>query len=246
MKKPILLQAAMEVECQEILSKITNLTKINLNNYTYYSGKINDYPIIISLSKVGIINASSSLTIAIKEFNPSVIINTGIAGATSKDIHVGDIIIGQDCININSYRTPILKEGEGSNPQNWELLNFISGEEDRLIIEKANEKLVSIAKQNNKKMNENIYIGRLGSGDVWNREIDRIILLNKQFNILCEDMESIATYTIANQQNIPVISIKIISDNSITGEKYNREIGKNLEKYIISYITELIKNDKRI
>ena len=53
-------------------------------------------------------------------------------------------------------------------------------------------------------------------------------------------MESIATYTISNQQKIPVISIKMISDNSLTGEEYNREVGKDLQDYMYNYLKEII------
>lgn len=243
-KKPILIQFAMEVESQELLKKIDNLEELEINNYKFYKGNINNYPIVISLSKVGLIHTSSSLTIAIKEFNPQIIINTGIAGATDRNIHIGDIIIGKSCININSYRTSILKEGEGTNPKKWELLTFLSGEEDRLIEKQANETLLKLAKEQTTNSHGEIYLGKIGSGDVWNREVDRILYLNKKYQILCEDMESIATYTIGNQQNIPTISIKMISDNSITGEEYNREVGKYLNDYILNYIKTIIDNIK--
>lgn len=245
-EKPILLQVAMEVECQEILKNIDNLDELDINNYKFYKGFINEHPIIISLSKVGLIHASSSFTIAIKEFNPKIIVNTGIAGATDKELHIGDIVIGNSVININSYRTPNLKIGEGSNPNNWELLTFLSGETDRLVEEQGNSKLIELAREISANNYGKIYIGKIGSGDVWNREIDRILYLNKKYHILCEDMESIATYTIANLQDIPVISIKMISDNSITGEEYNREVGKQLEKYIIEYLNKVTKEDKYI
>lgn len=241
--RPILIQVAMEIECQEILKYINNLEKKEIFGYTYYKGNINGSNILISISKVGLIHTSSSLTIAIKEFNPRIIINTGIAGATDKKLHIGDIVIADTIININSYRTPNLKEGEGSNPNNWELLTFLSGEVDKLVKEKANTTLIEDAKSITNNEYGKIYIGSIGSGDVWNREIDRILYLNKNYNILCEDMESIATYTIANSLNIPVISIKMISDNTLTGEEYNREIGKKLEKYIIEYINNVIKNN---
>ena len=237
--RPILIQFAMEIECQEILKHLNDLEMIVVSNYTFYKGTINDNEVIISLSKVGLIHTSSSLTIAIQKFNPRCIINTGIAGATDEKLHIGDIVIADKVININSYRTSNLKKGEGSNPNAWELLTFLSGETDRLIEEKASDDLIELAKDINNNDYGKIYVGTIGSGDVWNREIDRILYLNKNYNILCEDMESIATYTIANSFNISVISIKMISDNSLTGEEYNREIGKNLEKYIIEYINKI-------
>ena len=239
--RPILIQVAMEIECQEILKYLNNLEKIEICKFIFYKGTINDNEIIISLSKVGLIHTSSSLTIAIQKFNPRCIINTGIAGATDEKLHIGDIVIADKIININSYRTSNLKKGEGSNPNTWELLTFLSGETDRLIEEKASDDLIELAKGINNNEYGKIYVGTIGSGDVWNREIDRILYLNKNYNILCEDMESIATYTIANSLNIPIISIKMISDNSLTGEEYNREIGKNLEKYIIEYINKITR-----
>ena len=88
--------------------------------------------------------------------------------------------------------------------------------------------------------NSNIYYGRIGSGDCWNREIDKIISLNKKYKIICEDMESIAVYTIANQFKIPVISIKCISDNILTSEEYDRTVGSYIQEYIFNYIKLLI------
>ena len=188
---------------------------------------------------MGLIHASSSLTIAIKEFNPKIIINTGIAGATDPKMHIGDIVIGKKCLNINSYRTAKLKKDEGSDPTKWELLTFLSGEKDRIIYEYSDEWLLELT-QKVIAADFKIYYGTIGSGDVWNNEYDRIIYLNKNYQILCEDMESIATYTISNQQKIPVISIKMISDNSLTGEEYNREVGKYLQDYMYNYLKEII------
>ena len=161
----------------------------------------------------------------------------GIAGATTKYLKTKDIIVAESVININSYRTLFKEKGEGSNPNEWELLTFLSGEPDRLIEQKANLELMNITKKilNNK----NTYFGKIGSGDVWNREIDRITYLNESYNILCEDMEAIATYTIANQNNVPAISIKMISDNILTGEEYNRKTGLLLQDTIIEYIEKI-------
>jgi len=240
-EQPILIQVAMEIECQEILKKIDNIQEIEIQTYKFYKGTLNNSEIVVSLSKVGLIQTSASLTIAINEFQPRMIINLGIAGACDKELHVGDIVIGESCMNINSYRTANLKENEGSNPETWELLTFLSGEEDRLIEQKANITLIELTKNFTKNEYGKIYYGKIGSGDVWNREIDRILFLNKKYKILCEDMESIATYTLANQWNIPVLSIKMISDNSLTGETYDRTVGIWLEKYITNFLEKIIQ-----
>lgn len=241
---PILVVVAMEVEAKVLLEKITNIEEKTKYGVLFYEGLINNERIVILLSGVGVINASSSLSIAITEYNPRLIINYGIAGAMSKNIHTKDIIIGNSVANINSYRTGELKEGEGSNPNTWELLTFLSGQPDKYIEYNSDEELLSITKSIDYN-NGNIVYGKIGSGDAWNREVDRILYLNKEYDIICEDMESIALYTIANRFNIPIISIKIISDNSLIGEEYNRNVGKYLQDYIYKYLNVLInkKND---
>ena len=236
-EKILLIQVAMEVECNDILNILENKVEKVIQGYTFYEGILDNHKIIISLSKVGLIHASASLSLAIEKFSPNIILNIGIAGATEKKLHIKDIVLGENIININSYRTPYKKEG--SNPNEWELLTFLSGETDRLIEQKADSKLLSITKDILKE--KNIHIGTIGSGDVWNREIDRINYLKKKYNILCEDMESIATYTIANQNNLPVLSIKMISDNILTNEEYNREVGKELQKIIKNYLKKILK-----
>lgn len=234
----ILILVAMEVEAEVLLDKIDNYVIKERMGVTFYEVSIKDKNIIILLSGVGVINASSGLSVGIMEYSPSIVINYGIGGAMSKDIHTKDIIVGTSVCNINSYRTPELKEGEGCNPNNWELLTFLSGQPDKYIEYKTDDKLLELIKEVSYKTGNVIY-GKIGSGDVWNREVDRILYLNKKYDILVEDMESIGVYSISNKYNIPVISIKIISDNSLIGEEYNREVGIYLQDFIYEYLEKI-------
>lgn len=240
-QKPILIQVAMEVECQELLTNLNDIIKKEIKGYQFYEGTKKEYPIVICLSKVGLIQASAAVTVAIQYYNPIAVINIGIAGATTKKIHTKDIVIGESCININSYQTPKAKEKEGSNPNNWELLTFLSGAKDKLIIQNANTTLINLTKEMPIAESNKIYFGRIGSGDAWNREADRLLFLNEKYTILCEDMEAIAIYTLANQWNIPVISLKMISDNTLIGEEYNRQVGTDIQIYTLLYIEKLIE-----
>ena len=232
----ILVVVAMKVEADVLLNKLNNYKEREISGIKFFETNINNKKIIILLSGVGLINVSNAITIGILEYQPTIIINYGIGGAMSKNIHTKDIIIATSISNINSYITKELKEGEGSNPNTWELLTFLSGEKDRYIEYNSNKELLELTKKINYTNGNTIY-GKIGSGDVWNREVDRILYLNKKYNIIAEDMESIAIYTLCNKYNIPVLSIKIISDNSLIGEEYNREVGIYLQEYIYNYLT---------
>ena len=85
--------------------------------------------------------------------------------------------------------------------------------------------------------------GRLGSGDLFSRETDRIDLLHAQFGQLCEDMESAAVYKVCHLYRIPVIGIRIISNNELTGRheapELFRQAQEKLQGFLYRYLQAL-------
>jgi adenosylhomocysteine nucleosidase len=239
-KRPIVVMAAMEVEADFLASKLENVKETEVNKYKFYEGTVNGYPVVVCRCLVMTINAAVATYIAIEKYNPIAIISQGTAGGSGENIHKGDIVIGEKCINIISSKTPYKKEGEGSNSLEWELCNFISGEEDRLVYQYADENLIELAKQVEYK-DGNIHTGIIGSGDIWSSEIDRIKMLNQKYGVLCEEMEGIAIYILANNFNIPVIGIRVISDNEILREEYDRNLGRKSQEFAYSLIQKMIE-----
>ena len=237
-KKTIIIMAAMDVESDFLIQKLKNITYEKINKYEFHKGTINNYPVIICNCHIGTINATLATSIAIQKYNPLAIISQGTAGGHSKNVHRGDIVIGESCINIASCKTTYKSENEGSNPFEWEIQNFDGSE--TLKYQKANIKLVDICKTIHY-TDGNIHIGTIGSGDIWNREIDRILWFHEKYGTLCEDMESIAIYTAANQFDIPVIGIRIISNNEILGETYERNLGKKSQEFTYNFINTFYK-----
>ena len=241
-KRPILLQGAMEVEINYFKEVITDIEEVTIYGYEFLKGNFEGYPIIISKTKVGLIEASIATFIGITNFNPILVINQGTAGACTKNLHIGDIVIGDKCININSYITKPRKEKQGSIPLEGELLTFKDGK-DELLELNADEELRNIAiKRSNSYNVGKVICGTIGSGDVWDNEIDRIKWFNEKYMILCEDMETISTYSICNKLNIPTVGIRVISDNEITNEKYDKNIAIEAQKYVIEIVKELVRS----
>ena len=55
--------------------------------------------------------------------------------------------------------------------------------------------------------------GTLGSGDVWNRELDRIFFFHEQLGTSCEDMESFAIAQVCAEMKVPVLAMRVISNS---------------------------------
>ena len=234
MERPILIVGAMDSEIDYLVSKLENCKKGNLDNYSVYEGKVGQKHIIILKTDIGIINAAIATTLAIQKYNPKNIINIGTAGGYGNNIHKNDIIIGKYCMNIMSAKTPKAEIEEESNSTKWEYVTFQKGE-DKKVLQCGNEELIkTVAKE--KYNSGDVIIGTIGSGDIWCREKARIEFLHNHHNVLCEEMEAISIYTVANRYKVPVVAVKIISNNEYLEEEYDSTVAIKLQEYIYNIL----------
>ena len=247
MEKPILITAAMEGAELEILKKeLNNLKRVEEKIATFYEGEILNYPVVLCHIKVGTINASASVTEAILKYSPIAIIVQGIAGGHAKNIHTGDLVVSTEVFPIHSIKTPKKDENQGSNPFEWEILNFKEGDDSSEDIEiLANTKLLEESRIVKEKFpDKNIFFGRIGSGDVWNSEVDRINYFAEKYQTLCEEMEGIAIFQIADYLKIPVINIRAISNHEVFKEPYQKSAGDFAQEFTIELTKRHILNIK--
>ena len=84
-----------------------------------------------------------------------------------------------------------------------------------------------------------IYEGRIASGDIWNKEKDRINFLHDKYNTSCEEMEIYSVYTISKQEKIPCLGIKIISNNEMNGQGYDISVSEKLGEFLYKIMIDL-------
>lgn len=233
----ILIQGAEPSETNFLESKLENLETIIIGGFTFSKGKYGDKDIIISRTKVGEINSASATTIGILNFSPEAIINQGTAGGHGRNIHKGDFVIGEKYFQLNAFYSDFLEEGKSYSIDNWKFEEYKSSEDKDLefynkeLYKCATKDLVELAKKELPKLvDSKVHCGIIGSGDVWNREVDRILYLNKEYKTLCEEMETAGVYKIANSFHVPVISIRIISNNEVLKENYEPEVAREMSK----------------
>lgn len=105
------------------------------------------------------------------------------------------------------------------------------------MIQKADQNLLTKIKQILEQYNP--IIGRIASGDIWNKNKKIIKTISEKHKTICEDMESVAIYTVSNQYKIPAMSIKIISNNEILEEPYTPSVAQKLQKITEEIIKKL-------
>lgn len=240
--KPILIQGAENSEINYLLEILQNKKETEIGSFKFWTGEIENYPIVVSRTKVGEINSAIATTIGIMNFEPKYIINQGTAGSHSKDIHRGDVVVGKEYFGLTNIRTELREEGEGVDVKSW-LLKPFQSDDDEVVSRKANSELLEFVKTiKNEYATGKVHFGVFGSGDIWNREIDRINFLNKEHGTLCEEMETAGVYNTANSFGVPAIGIRIISNNEILKEEYKPEMATECQVFVEKVIKRLIKN----
>ena len=233
----ILFVIAMNVELIYLIEKFQNITENKIGAYTYYQSQIKDKTIYILKTDIGLINTAIALTKFLNKIKPDLIINAGTAGALDAKYNVGDIILAKEVININSLDTVYKDRNEGSNSLEWKLKTFVENDDppdfiDGIKIYYGNKELLNKIKRFGEYLGLKIYEGRIGSGDVWNKEKDRVLYFSRNYTTACEEMEIYSIYQICDQEKIPCIGIKIFSDNIMSGQEFDTRVSEPLDLFL--------------
>lgn len=236
--KTILIQGAMDCEIDELIEFYKPKQTKTIGGFKFWICENQDSKIIISKTDVGIINATTATTIAVLKFKPDIVINQGCAGSAIKDINPGKIIVGESAIYINHFNTPLTEKGGKSDSLKW------PPNTKRSYKIQSSEHLVELAKQ--LENSETFHFGILGSGDIYNREYDRICHLQNLFGHMCEDMESIAVFKVCENFGVDRIGFRVISNNELNKTDLDKSTTKISQKLAIDFVDLFLKQTNEI
>lgn len=249
-QRPLLIQGAMDVETEIMMAALSDTEEITLGAWKYTKGTLDGYPVVISRTRIGMTNAAASTVLAIEHFNPIAIINQGTAGGHDPALHKYDIVLGKEVVNMGAYKTNFAEKGEGIEPTEWipmtlEVMDVETGEGVDMASFKGDEKLLEVANRVKDTYTKGKVVeGTIGSADEWNKEIDRILWLNETLGTSAEEMETAAAAQIAETYNIPFLGIRILSNNEVHKEAYDRTTGEESQAFTLkvakAYISDLM------
>ncbi len=242
-KPPVLIQGAMKIETDILISALTESHDYTIGHWHYVAGKIEGYPVVVSVTRCGVINATASTALAIETFKPCAVINQGTAGGHDPELRRGDIVIASDCFNASAWKALPSAKGEGVDYSNINLLDvnfydeYKNGEE--IVFLPADEKLKASALAVKEKYScGKIIKGRIATSDSWENRVDRILFLHEKFGSSCEEMETFAAAKVCRFYDVPFLGVRIISNSALTGEKFIPELGHDCQKFAL----EIVKN----
>ena len=219
-KRPIVIQGALQSEIDLLLKQLMPNARKEVRGVVFYEGNYRGYPVAVCKTKMGEIAAAIATTVAIGQYAPAFILNQGTAGAFDRALHTGDVIVGERVAYISQFATKPDKETDPLNQ--WKSEGYCSIDGERISLT-ADARLITWLKSLSLPAKGKLLFGTVGSGDSWTLEEAQIDSYRDRLGILCEAMECTGVYMAANCQNIPAVSLRVISNNELLGEAYMPE-----------------------
>jgi len=239
----------MDVEIRKLAATIENAREEKVQAWTFWTGTIDGYPVVISKTLKGMPNAAVATSLAAERYHPLAIINQGTAGGHIPDLHVFDIVVGAHAVNLGSFKTGYRERGRGSDFAEWVPLDLLrsdgsAGQDPNARVMRrfaADAGLLAAARGARDQYTRGRVIeGVIGSSEVWNSEIDRIERFHETFGTTVEEMETAAAAQIAAAFAIPFLGVRVVSNNITNGGTYDTKTGEACQDYVYTVVQRYI------
>jgi adenosylhomocysteine/aminodeoxyfutalosine nucleosidase len=210
----IAIMGAMSEEVAPIVEKLSNLQKTVYGANTYYEGEYNGQEVVVAYSKIGKVFATLTATILIEKFACERLLFSGVAGAISSDLNIGDLIIAsslsQHDLDITAFGHPFgfVPEGAVSIPTDANLRQIA--------------KEVAVAK------GLSVKEGIIATGDQFVANEARKNWIGETFKADALEMEGASVAVVCSALEIPFFILRAISDSA------DMDAGFNFEEFLES------------
>lgn len=214
------IMGAMLQEVAHLKEAMQDIKEHQIGGRTYYEGKLYGQDAILVFSRWGKVASSSTATTLIAKFGINSLIFTGVAGAVSEKLNIGDVVIGNKLYQHDMDTRPIFPQYEipltGQTfftPADADLTRAqaaagkftaeISAHIDKAVLTKF-----SIFKPT-------VHVGTIASGDQFIADPDQHENLHiKDEDVLAVEMEGASVAQVCSEHEIPFTVIRTISDKA--------------------------------
>ncbi len=203
MIKTIGIIGALDYEIELITKDIENKEVIEKAGRIFNKGNIKDKTIVSVVCGVGKVNAALCTQAMIDNFNPDIIINSGVSGSLSKEVKILDIVVAD---KLYQHDVDVTKFGYK--------LGQLPGLEKEYVetdIEISN-KIYDIAKLES--IENQIHKGAIATGDQYIADNDKKVSIIENFSAITVEMESAAIGQVCKINSVPFAILRTISDNA--------------------------------
>lgn len=238
---------AMPQEIEIVCQQLSSVTIKTHGNRQYYCGKIKTIDVVMVFSRCGKVAAATTATALITEFDVTHLIFTGVAGAVSAELAIGDVVISKQLYQHDIDARPLFPRYE------IPLMKTTNFEADPLLIEKVQVAVQKMFQHPEAVVSRNalkefgihtpkMIIGTITSGDQFITSVEKTREISEyRPDTLAVEMEGAAVAQVCVDYAIPFVVIRTISDlanhqSSIDFPKFIDHVAKHYAETIIRYV----------
>ncbi|MBU0632295.1 5'-methylthioadenosine/adenosylhomocysteine nucleosidase [bacterium] len=192
------IMGAMPEEISPILEKIGSYKTTEYAGNKYYEATYCGVDLVLAYSKIGKVFSTLTAATMIEHFGAEKLLFSGVAGAVSPDLKVGDLVVAtklsQHDLDITAFGHPYGYVPEGS------------------VYVDADKGLIEISKSVAAEMGLHVKEGIIATGDQFVANEERKNWIGSTFNADALEMEGGSVAVVCNALNIPFFILRAISD----------------------------------
>lgn len=242
---------AMPEEMDKVISAITNKTIVERGSRLYYRGLLFGQEVVAVFSRWGKVAAATTTLQMILEFNVDRIVFTGIAGAISPELNIGDIVIGERLYQHDMDARPLMRRFEIplTGKTSFEIspvdLEIAKKAVHRFLLNNVDFRKMLAEHQI---INTKFIVGDIASGDLFISSLQMKQSLSRNLpSVACAEMEGAAVAQVCADYEIPLIVIRVISDQA-DGKIHHLEgdfVNKHVGYYSLGILREIIEEMRK-
>lgn len=222
---------ALDIELERLIGAMREPAHREISGVPFTCGKLLGTDVVIARAGVGKVNAAVCAQTMALIYDPELIINSGVSGALSPELRVGDVVIGTDVVQHDVDTTAL-----GDEP------GFVS------TVDRLSFPLDSFASTAIAAAAEELGIravrGRIASGDQFVASTERKEEIVRLFSAVTCEMEAGAIAHVCFLNRIPCAVIRSISDGGneeapMSYEEFLPLAAKNSSELTLAYLKSL-------
>ena len=222
---------ALDIELERLIDAMQEPVHREISGVPFTCGKLLGTDVVIARAGVGKVNAAVCAQTMALIYEPELIINSGVSGALSPDLRVGDVVIGTDVVQHDVDTTAM-----GDEP------GFVSTV-DRLSFPLDNFASTAIAAAA-EELGIRAVRGRIASGDQFVASTERKEEIVRLFSAVTCEMEAGAIAHVCFLNRVPCAVIRCISDGGneeapMSYEEFLPLAAKNSSELTLAYLKSL-------
>lgn len=223
---PVAVIVAMEAELRHLTDHLVTVEDVAHGPWRDRRMRHGDLDLVVLCCGIGMINAAAGAEHLCDRFAPRAMLNFGCAGAHTRDLLPGDVVVGSATVNHGAFH--LLASGETYFP---DAEYSVTGETVVANERPCDPALLALAAEAAAGYEPDAWprhfgwpggiahragrvtTGVVSSADIWTQFHERIDMLHTRHRSLCEDMEAAAINRVCGRWGVPFLTVKDISNN---------------------------------